>query len=159
LFETADGGTVFLDEVGEMALPAQAKLLRVLQDGEVRRVGSTRARRVEVRVICATHRDLQALVRERRFREDLYYRLAAFVVRLPPLRDRPSDVPVLAMHFLDRYAQKHSRDVAGITAEAMRLIEEHPWPGNVRELENTMERMVVLCAPGAKIDATLVREM
>src|SRR5262249_29669973 len=94
-----------------------------------------------------------------RFREDLYYRLAAFVVQLPPLRDRPSDVPVLAMHFLDCYAQKHSHDVAGITAEAMRLIEEHPWPGNVRELENTMERMVVLCAPGAKIDATLVREM
>src|SRR5262249_20764099 len=116
LFETADGGTVFLDEVGEMAPSAQAKLLRVLQDGEVRRVGSARARRVEVRVICATHRDLQALVRAQRFREDLYYRLAAFVLRLPPLRDRPSDVPALAMHFLDRYAQKHSRDVAGISA-------------------------------------------
>jgi transcriptional regulator with GAF, ATPase, and Fis domain len=137
----------------------QAKLLRVLQDGEVRRVGSTHTRRVEVRVLCATHRDLQALVRENRFREDLYYRLSAFVVRLPPLRERRGDVPVLAMHFLDRLAQKHGRNVAGITAEAMRLIEEHPWPGNVRELEHTMERLVVLCAPGAKIDAALFREM
>jgi transcriptional regulator with PAS, ATPase and Fis domain len=159
LFETADGGTVFLDEVGEMPPPMQAKLLRVLQDGEVRRVGSTKVHRVEVRVICATHRDLQALVRERRFREDLYYRLAAFVVQLPPLRERRGDVPPLAMHFLDRYTQKHSRDVAGLSAEAMRLIEEHPWPGNVRELEHTMERLVVLCASGAKIDAALVREM
>jgi transcriptional regulator with PAS, ATPase and Fis domain/Tfp pilus assembly protein PilZ len=159
LFETADGGTVFLDEVGEMAPAMQAKLLRVLQDGEVRRVGSTKVHRVEVRVICATHRDLQALVREQRFREDLYYRLAAFMVSLPPLRERRGDIAVLAMHFLDRYAQKHSRDVAGISAEAMRLIEEHPWPGNVRELEHTMERLVVLCQPGAKIDAALVREM
>jgi DNA-binding NtrC family response regulator len=158
LFEAADGGTVFLDEIGEMPGAMQAKLLRVLQDGEVRRVGATRARRVEVRVICATHRDLQALVREGRFREDLYYRLCAFVVHLPPLRERRGDVPVLAMHFLDRLVQRHGRDVAGMTAEAMRLIEEHPWPGNVRELEHTMERLVVLCAAGAKIDAALVRE-
>jgi len=158
LFEVADGGTVFLDEVGEMAAAMQAKLLRVLQDGEMRRVGSTRVRRVEVRVLCATHRDLEQLVRERRFREDLFYRLRAFVIALPPLRERRGDLPVLAMHFLDRLVKKHGREVAGITAEAMRLLEEHAWPGNVRELEHAMERMVVLCPPGAKIDAALVRE-
>jgi transcriptional regulator with GAF, ATPase, and Fis domain/Tfp pilus assembly protein PilZ len=158
LFESANGGTVFLDEIGEMPASMQAKLLRVLENGEVRRVGSTQLRRVDVRILCATHRDLEELVAQKQFRQDLYYRLCSFVVRLPPLRERSADIPALAMHFLDQFADRHQRATLGLTAEAMRVLEEHPWPGNVRELEHAMERLVVLCAPGGKIDAALVRE-
>jgi transcriptional regulator with GAF, ATPase, and Fis domain len=158
LFESASGGTIFLDEIGEMTAGMQAKLLRVLQDGEVRRIGSTRTTHVDVRVLCATHRDLAALVREHRFREDLYYRLRSFIVALPPLRERRGDIPVLASHFLARFAQRHKRSVAGLTEDALRLLEEHSWPGNVRELEHTLERLVVMCPPGGKVSAALVRE-
>jgi len=141
LFDVADGGTFFLDEVGEMPLTMQTKLLRVLQEGEVRPVGSDRTRKVDVRVICATHRDLAAMVEERLFREDLFYRLNVISVRVPPLRERKDDIPLLALHFLDKYGEgKKLR----ITKAAMDRLVGYPWPGNVRQLENEMRRAIVL---------------
>jgi two-component system, NtrC family, response regulator HydG len=147
LFREADGGTLLLDEVGELAPSAQAKLLRVLQEGEVRAVGEERTRAVDVRVIAATHRDLAAEVRAGRFREDLFYRLDVVTLRIPPLRERPEDVPVLARHFLDRYARRFG--VAALHAPQALLdqLAAHPWPGNVRELENAIEALVALSPP------------
>ena len=146
-FEAADGGTLFLDEIGEMPLAVQAKLLRVLQAKEFERVGETRTRRVDVRVIAATNRNLDAAIREKTFREDLYYRIAGVRLSLPPLRNRPADVPRLVAHF----ARRFSGDAAGdVSPEAMRLLRAHPWPGNVRELLNVIERASVL-ARGAPI--------
>jgi len=144
LFEAATGGSILLDEIGEMPAAMQAKLLRVLQDGEVVAVGDTRPRRVDVRVISATNRDLHAEVTQRSFREDLYYRIAAFPIRLPPLRERREDIPLLADRFLAAAAARHRKRVPGIEPVAMDLLVEFDWPGNVRELENEIERAVAL---------------
>jgi two-component system, NtrC family, response regulator HydG len=147
LFGEADGGTILLDEVGELAAPAQAKLLRVLQEGEVRPVGEERVRRVDVRVLAATHRDLQELVRAGRFREDLYYRLDVAKLRVPALRERPEDIPVLARHFLQRFAARFGlASLAAPDALTDRLA-AHRWPGNVRALENAIEALVALSPP------------
>ena len=144
LFQEAQGGTLFLDEVGELPLAAQVKLNRVLQEKEVRRVGETQATPVDVRVVAATHRDLREEVRGGRFREDLFYRLNVFTVALPPLRERPEDVPLLAAHFLDKHARALRRTLRGFSPEALALLAAHAWPGNVRELENVVERAVAV---------------
>ena len=150
LFEEADGGTLFLDEVGELPLPTQVKLNRALQEREIRRVGDNAAVRVDVRVIAATHRDLKAETREGRFREDLYYRLHVFPLRLPALRERLDDVPLLAAHFLEKHARAFRREVTGMEPEALRSLTAYGWPGNVRELENAIERAVAV-AKGSTI--------
>jgi two-component system response regulator HydG len=153
-FELADGGTLFLDEVGDLSLVSQPKILRVLQEGEFERVGGTRTIRVDVRIVAATHQDLAQLVREKRFREDLYYRLNVITVTAPPLRERREDVRVLAEHFLRVYAAKNNRRLdEGFAEEALRRLEAYSWPGNVRELENVVERAVVL-ARGARVEVT-----
>jgi two-component system, NtrC family, response regulator AtoC len=151
LFEEADGGTLFLDEVGELPPALQVKLLRVLQEEEIRRVGDTRSVKVEVRVVAATVRDLPEEVKKGRFREDLFYRLNVVQVRMPPLRERREDIPLLLEHFLRRCAKKLGQTVEGFTPEAMRVLESYSWPGNVRELENVVERAVVL-AEGPRVD-------
>ncbi|MFW5909625.1 MAG: sigma-54-dependent transcriptional regulator [Thiohalospira sp.] len=152
LVEAAEGGTLFLDEIGELPAEAQARLLRVLQAGEVRRVGATGARHVDVRLVAATHRDLRALVAAGDFREDLYYRLQVMEIRLPPLRERGPDVEALAEALLARACQRLNRPPLALTEAARRAIGEHDWPGNVRELENAIERAVIL-ADGEAIDA------
>ena len=143
VIEQADGGTLFLDVIGEMPPAAQAKLLRVLQDRCVRRLGGASAREVDVRFIAATNRSLRDLVRERRFREDLYYRLDVMTLELPPLRDRLDDVPLLAEHFVRRFAADYGRPAVTLTPAALERLRAHPWPGNVRELENTLHRAVI----------------
>jgi two-component system response regulator AtoC len=157
LFDEAAGGTLFLDEIADLPLALQSKLLRAVQDGHIRAVGDVRDRRVEVRVVAATARDLSAEVRAGRFREDLYYRLAGLTVALPPLRERRDDIPALAEHFLRRARERHGRPQGGITAEAMQLLLGHTWPGNVRELENTIDRAAVLC-DGSEVDAASLPE-
>jgi two-component system response regulator AtoC len=150
LFEDADGGTLFLDEIGELPLALQAKLLRALQDGEIRRVGDNQSIRVDVRLIAATLRDLADDVREGRFREDLYYRLNVLAVPVPPLRDRPEDIPQLARFFAHRHARRHQLGELELSELAIEALVRQPWPGNVRELENVIERAVVLAdAPGS----------
>jgi DNA-binding NtrC family response regulator len=143
-FQEADGGTLFLDEIGELPLDAQVKLLRALQDGEIDPVGAKKPIRVNFRLISATNRDMIRLVKEGKFREDLYYRLNVFPISVPPLRDRLDDVPELARHFLARFAAEEGRRVNVIGAEALDLLVRYPWPGNVRQLENAMFRAVVL---------------
>ena len=149
LFESADGGTVFLDEVGELPLDTQAKLLRVIERGEVIRLGSVQPRRVDVRYVAATNRDLQQLIAENRFRSDLFFRLNGFAVTLPPLRKRRREVVPLARFFLDRAAQGRQYTL-GPAAEA--ALESYPWPGNVRELKNVVERAIVLAGPSGNIE-------
>jgi Nif-specific regulatory protein len=151
LFEAATGGTIFLDEVGEMPLSMQAKLLRVLQQGEIIPVGDTRARKVDVRVISATNRDLNAEVGKQTFRQDLYYRLAVFPIPLPPLRARRDDIPLLVDRLLKGVATRHQTQINGIDRAAVELLQRHAWPGNVRELENVLERAVVLAHAGETI--------
>jgi Nif-specific regulatory protein len=151
LFEAATGGTIFLDEVGEMPLSMQAKLLRVLQQGEIIPVGDTRARKVDVRVISATNRDLSAEVAKQAFRQDLYYRLAVFPIPLPPLRARREDIPLLVDRLLKGVAARHQAQLAGIDRTAVELLQRYAWPGNVRELENVLERAVVLAHAGETI--------
>lgn len=148
LFEAADGGTVFLDEIGEMALATQPKLLRVLQEGEVTRIGETRPRAVDVRLVSATNRDLEASVESHGFRADLYYRLAAFPIVLPPLRDRRPDIALLAEHFLALANRRHGKRIAGIHADAYEVLMTFEWPGNVRQLQNEIQRAVVLIDDG-----------
>jgi two-component system response regulator HydG len=143
-FRLAHGGTLFLDEIGDMPLVLQPKILRVLQEGEFERVGGTETLKADVRIVASTNRDLERAVAERAFREDLYYRLNVIRVPLPALRERRSDVPLLAEHFLQRFAAKNSRPVKGFSREAAALLSGYDWPGNVRELENTVERAVVL---------------
>ena len=143
--ELADGGTLFLDEVGDAPLPLQPKLLRVLQDGVIERVGSNQQRKVDVRVISATNRNLEEAIAAGQFRSDLYYRLRVIQIEMPPLRERPEDVRYLTAHFLRRFGQRRAGGPPGITHEALRLLEGYRWPGNVRELENVVERAVVLC--------------
>ncbi|RKH18061.1 sigma-54-dependent Fis family transcriptional regulator [Corallococcus praedator] len=144
LVEAAHGGTLFLDEIGELPAPAQARLLRMLQDGEVRRVGATRSRKVDVRILAATHRDLPRRVQEGLFRQDLYFRLRVVEIRLPPLRERGEDLPALAKHLLEKATRRLGRPPASLSPEALAAIAVHPWPGNVRELENALERAVIL---------------
>jgi len=150
-FDLADGGTLFLDEIADLSLVTQPKILRVLQEGAFERLGGTRTLHVDVRIVAATNQDLAALVRERRFREDLYYRLNVISLVAPPLRDRREDIPYLAQHFLRIYAAKNNRKLEGLSDDAIRCLEAHAWPGNVRELENVIERAVIL-ARGTIID-------
>jgi two-component system response regulator AtoC len=152
LFEEAHGGTLFLDEIGELPGPLQVKLLRALQEGEVRRVGDNASRSVDVRVIAATSRDLDAEVRANRFRADLFYRVNVVRIQLPPLRDRRDDIPELVKHFIAIFNKRLSLSIKRVTADAMRLLMEYAWPGNVRELENVVERAMVL-ADGAQVGA------
>lgn len=144
LLEEADGGTLFLDEIGDMPLELQAKLLRFLQTGEVRRVGAVKSRRVEVRVIAATNRDMDKAQDEGLFRRDLYHRFNTFTIRIPPLRERRVDVPRLALHFLTRAEKRLNKSMSGIDDAAMSLLVDHDWPGNARELANVIERAVIL---------------
>ncbi|MCB9557219.1 MAG: sigma 54-interacting transcriptional regulator [Deltaproteobacteria bacterium] len=153
LFEIADGGTLFLDEVGEMALPLQAKLLRVLQEGQVRPVGSAHDKNVDVRIICATNRDLTKEVEAGRFRQDLFYRLMVFPITLPPLRERPEDIPLLVQHFVRHYAAEMRKNVGGISQDALNQLAAYRWPGNVRELENEVQRLVIQVDDGAIVQA------
>jgi formate hydrogenlyase transcriptional activator len=146
-FEVADGGTIFLDEIGEMPLELQAKLLRVLQDEEFERLGSPRTIKVDVRVIASTSRDLKAEVQNRRFREDLFYRLNVFPVSLPPLRMRVEDIPQLVSHFVDKYARKIGKEYETVPKNTMKVLRDYYWPGNVRELEHVIERAVII-SPG-----------
>src|SRR5262249_55515104 len=141
-FERADGGTLFLDEVGELPPPAQVRLLRILQDGTFERVGGQRALHVDVRIVAATHRDLRAMVADRRFREALWYRLAVFPIEVPPLRERPEDIPALATHFALRAATRFGTPPRIPSPEEVNLLLAYPWPGNVRELHSVIERAV-----------------
>lgn len=151
LIETADGGTLFLDEVGEIPLPVQVKLLRFLQEGEIRRVGDTKVRRFDARIISATNRNLEAAARDGLFREDLYFRLSVIPIALPPLRERREDIPPLATHLLQRLCDAGSRNVTGISSEALKALMDYPWPGNVRELENMIEYALHLTDDGEPI--------
>ncbi|TWI70332.1 two-component system response regulator HydG [Desulfobotulus alkaliphilus] len=144
-FMQADGGTLFLDEIGETSPAMQAKLLRALQEGEVQRVGSDKVLRVDVRILAATNRDLLRCVREKTFREDLFYRLNVLNLQIPPLNERNGDIPLLAHHFLRHYAEKNRKHVLRFSPRAMDALLHHKWPGNVRELENAVERAVILC--------------
>ncbi|MCK3283532.1 sigma 54-interacting transcriptional regulator, partial [Escherichia coli] len=143
-FEIADGGTLFLDEIGDLPLELQPKLLRVLQEREIERLGGSRTIPVNVRVIAATNRDLWQMVEDRQFRSDLFYRLNVFPLELPPLRDRPEDIPLLAKHFTQKMARHMNRAIDAIPTEALRQLMSWDWPGNVRELENVIERAVLL---------------
>jgi two-component system response regulator AtoC len=151
LFEAADGGTIFLDEIGELPLNLQVKLLRILQDGEVYRVGDTKPIKVEVRVIAATARDLEAEVRAGRFREDLFYRLNVIRINVPPLRERREDIPFLVDFLIDKFNRKLAKRVKGLTLAAYKLVLESEWRGNVREIENVLERAMIM-AEGDRID-------
>jgi Nif-specific regulatory protein len=148
-FELAHGGTLFLDEVGELSPPTQVKLLRVLQEREFERLGGVRPIKVNVRLVAATNQDLEAAVKAGVFREDLYYRLNVFSIYLPPLRERRPDVPLLADHFVEKYAAAHGKDVRRIATTAIDMLMSYHWPGNVRELENCIERAVLVCEGGA----------
>jgi formate hydrogenlyase transcriptional activator len=143
-FEAADRGTLFLDEIGDIPLELQAKLLRVLQEGEFERLGSNRTQRVNVRLVAATNGDLLKLVSEKRFRNDLYYRLNIFPIPVPALRDRAGDIPLLVRHFVTKYAARMQKRIDEIPVEAMTVLSDHPWPGNIRELQNFIERSVIL---------------
>ena len=155
LVEAADGGTLFLDEIGELPLEAQARLLRVLQEGEIRRVGSVQSQKVDVRLIAATHRDLKTLSKTGQFREDLYYRLHVIALKLPPLRERGADVLEIARAFLARQSARMGRTDLHFGPDAEQAIHHYSWPGNVRELENAIERSVILC-DGSTISAELL---
>ena len=156
LFEVADGGTVFLDEVGDLSAHIQTALLRVLQEGEIKRVGETQNRQVDVRIVSATNKPLRQLVEDGEFREDLFYRLNTISITLPPLRQRRGDVALLANHFLDKHATASRSHIRGFTPQALSALEKYHWPGNVRELENTVERAVVL-ARGDLVDVPDMR--
>lgn len=144
LFEIADGGTVFLDEVGNISLSIQAKLLRVLQEREFTPVGGTKSKKVDIRLIAATNKDLEKMIKEGTFREDLYYRINIVPIYLPPLKEREEDIPLLAIHFLRKYSEQMGKKIKGFSAEAMEKLMRYSWPGNVRELENVIERTVVM---------------
>jgi transcriptional regulator with GAF, ATPase, and Fis domain len=150
-FELADKGTIFLDEIGELSLEAQSKLLRVLQESEIQRVGSERTFKVDVRVVAATHRDLKQMVQEGTFREDLYYRLSVFPLSIPPLREHKSDIPLLVDHFVGQFAHKFGKTLRGFNAAGMHRLMQYHWPGNIRELQNVVERAAILA-----VDDTLV---
>ncbi len=144
-FEQAHHGTLFLDEIGDMTLPTQAKILRALQEGEIERLGGSKTIKVDVRMVAASHRDLEAMVERGEFRQDLFFRLSVVPIILPPLRDRGGDIPDLARYFLKRYAEKNKKDIRSIHPQAINLLMHHAWPGNIRELENCIERAIILC--------------
>jgi two-component system NtrC family response regulator/two-component system response regulator HydG len=148
-FEAADGGTLFLDEIGDITPTVQVKLLRFLEEREFERVGGNKTFKVDVRIVAATHRDLKKKLEDGSFREDLFYRLNVIEIHIPPLRERPGDIPLLGHHFLRKYAEANGKDIQGLSDEVMAILLAHPWPGNVRELENAMERAVVLTTEGA----------
>jgi two-component system, NtrC family, nitrogen regulation response regulator NtrX len=157
-FEQADRGTIFLDEVGDMSPKTQAKVLRVLQEGEVERLGSARTIKVDVRVIAATNKDLEAEIEKGTFREDLYFRLSVIPIRVPPLRDRREDIPVLVKHFADLFGRENNRRAPEFTREALQYLQKARWKGNVRELKNTVERLMIM-APGPRVDEDDLREV
>ena len=144
-FELADKGTLFLDEIGDMSLTTQAKILRVLQEGEFERLGGVKTIKIDVRLLAATHKNLEQMVEDGRFRQDLFFRLSVVPLHLPPLRERPMDIPALAEHFLKRYCDKNRKDIRTFQAEALEALLAYSWPGNIRELENAIERAVILC--------------
>ncbi|MBI4534705.1 MAG: sigma-54-dependent Fis family transcriptional regulator [Ignavibacteriae bacterium] len=156
-FELADGGTIFLDEIGEMPLSAQVKFLRILENGEFLRVGSSVSRKVNVRVIAATNKDLESEVRHNRFRADLFFRLRSVNITIPPLRKRPEDIPIFFQRFVEEFSEKNNVPFAGISDEAMELLRSYHWPGNVRELRNVVESMLIL-EKGRYLDAADVRK-
>lgn len=164
-FELADGGTLFLDEIGDLAASSQAKLLRVLQEGEFHRVGGETSIRVEVRVVSATNKDLQAMVHKGTFREDLYYRLAVVPIRVPSLRERVADIRAMAQYFLEEFCRRNSFRLKRLTEDALEALESYHWPGNARELRNIVERMAILCAEdeigedSVPVEITLAREV
>ena len=147
-FERAHGGTIFLDEIGDMSAELQVKILRVLQEREFERVGGAKTIKVDVRIIAATHRDLEKAVQKGTFREDLFYRLHVIPITLPPLRDRRSDIPLLVFHFLEQFNRKMNKEVEGVSDEALEIMMRYSWPGNVRELKNMVEMLVVLKGEG-----------
>jgi DNA-binding NtrC family response regulator len=159
LFEVANGGTLFLDEVGELDKSVQVKLLRFLESGEIRRVGENEPFRVDVRVLCATNRDLREMVATEHFREDLFFRLNTFEISLPPLRDRRSDIPGLAQHMLARYVSRRGLTQSTITAEALEILQNHTWPGNIRELANIIERATILAGDSPILPEHLPTQM
>jgi len=144
-FELAHNGTLFLDEIGDMSLPTQAKILRVLQEGEFERLGGSQTLKVDVRLLAATHKDLETMIKEGSFRQDLFFRLAVVPVVMPPLRERQGDIALLANHFLVRYTKKNKKNIKGFHPETLNILMRYGWPGNIRELENTIERAVILC--------------
>ncbi|MGI6456803.1 MAG: sigma-54-dependent transcriptional regulator [bacterium] len=154
-FEVADGGTIFLDEIGEMSPASQVRLLRVLQEGEFERVGSTKPIQIDVRVIAATNRDLAELVKEGTFRQDLYYRINTFHLEIPPLSERKDDIPLLAQHFIEKYAEKNNKKIEGLGEYAYQALLNYTWPGNVRELENVIEHGVIM----AKGDRIVIEDL
>jgi len=154
-FETADRGTLFLDEIGDIPLELQAKLLRVLQEGEFERLGSTQTQRVDVRLVAATNRDLADMVSKKQFRSDLYYRLNVFPIAVPPLRDRLQDIPLLVEHFVKTFSEQMGKQIREVPAEVMEALVSHSWPGNIRELQNFVERSVIL-SPGNVLRPPLV---
>ncbi len=154
LVAAADNGTLFLDEIGELPLEAQARLLRVLQEGEVRPIGAIVSKKVDIRLVAATHRDLGRLVRERKFREDLYFRINVLQIKLPPLRERGKDILTLAETFVRRFCTEMRKEPLSLTPEAIQAITTYTWPGNIRELENAMQRSVILCEDEKEIDHT-----
>jgi formate hydrogenlyase transcriptional activator len=147
-FEVADQGSLFLDEIGDIPLELQPKLLRVLQEREFERLGSTVTRRVNVRVVAATHRSLEEMIQEKQFRSDLYYRLNVFPIYIPPLRERPEDIPLLARHFVQEFARRMNKTVEAISTKTMDSLALYPWPGNIRELQNVIERSLVIHQKG-----------
>ncbi|MGE5372420.1 MAG: sigma-54 interaction domain-containing protein [Solirubrobacterales bacterium] len=155
-FEIADRGTIFLDEISEMPLAPQAKLLRVLQEMEIERVGSEKLRRVDVRLVAATNQNLEEMVRQKKFREDLYYRLAVFEINMPPLRERKEDIPFLAKHMTQKISYNQGSSVSGLGTQSLRLLQQYEWPGNVRELSNTLERACLVQRSGDITVQTLV---
>jgi two-component system response regulator AtoC len=159
LFEMANGGTLFLDEIGDMGPKMQAQLLRTLQDGEVRPVGGTESIRVDVRLVCATNKDLDEEVKAGRFREDLYFRINVVTIRLPPLHERPEDIPMLVGHFLNKLALRERREPAAMSPEALKLLAGYSWPGNVRELENAIERAVAVAKGNVILPSDLPPEV
>ena len=158
LIRAAENGTLFLDEIGDLPLVLQPKLLRFLQEGEIHTLGDPAPRKVNIRVIAATHKDLEQLVRERLFREDLYYRIATLTVKVPPLRERPEDVSALISHYLSHYARRNDKSIAGITWDAIRALESYSWPGNVRELAGEMERLVLYAEENGHITVDHISE-
>jgi len=146
--EVADQGTLFLDEVGDIPLEIQPKLLRVLQEREFERLGSTRTKKVDVRIVAATHRALEEMIVEKQFRLDLYYRLNVFPISIPPLRERREDIPLLVRHFVQQFAQRMNKTIEAISSETMEALSRYPWPGNIRELQNVIERAVVVYERG-----------